>query len=65
MSREELQAYLQAQLGEIRRYQREQTATGRPELDMRRAIDEWSERFADGFRRDWLRDRKPAAEGLS
>jgi hypothetical protein len=57
MSREELQAYLQAQLEEIRRYREEQNVRCLREIDLKNAIEEWVEKHAEAFQQHWLSSR--------
>lgn len=58
MSREELKAYLQAQLDEIRRYYAERARSEKDPLEFRRALEEWIDANAAAFQEAWLSARR-------
>ena len=59
MSHEDLQAYLSAQLDEIRRYQSDQNERYRRQIDMKKAIEEWVEQFGAAYHDFWFQRERP------
>jgi hypothetical protein len=62
MSHEELQAYLRAQLEEIRRYQTDQNARCQRQIDLKKAIEEWIEQFGAAYHDFWFQKDDPDGE---
>ena len=54
MSREELQAYLQAQLEEIQRYYIDQVTRYHRQIDLAVAVEEWVDRNSTAFQKFWF-----------
>lgn len=61
MDRRELKAYLDAQVHEIHRYQREQSRLRARSITLEQAANEWIEQFSARFRQDWERARDSQA----
>jgi hypothetical protein len=66
MSHEELQAYLNAQLEEIRRYQSEQNGRCQRQIDLKHAIEEWVEQFGAAYHDFWFqKDTRDGEDNFS
>lgn len=59
MNREQLKTYLDAQVDEIQKYKWIQSERERHDIGFDRAAHEWSNKYGDSFRREWLSARHP------
>jgi len=60
MTREELKAYLDAQVQEIQKYKWIESERQRTDIGFQRAALEWINLYSESFRRYWFTSKTPA-----